>query len=66
MVGIILIVLEVLGIVYNEITYREKVVDLGPIEIQSKEDKTLPIPEIFSGIALVAGIVLGGFGAKKK
>jgi uncharacterized membrane protein len=67
-VGIILIVLGVLGFLYKGITYteKEKVVDLGPLEIQSEEEKTLPIPEILSGVALVGGIILVGVGAKKK
>jgi uncharacterized membrane protein len=67
-VGIILIILGVFGFVYKRITYteKEKVVDLGPLEIQSEEEKTLPIPEILSGVALVGGIVLVGVGAKKK
>ena len=67
-VGIILIVLGVLGFIYKGISYTEteEVVDLGPIEVESKETETIPIPEILSGIAIVGGIVLVAVGAKKK
>lgn len=66
-VGIILIVLGVLGFIYKGITYTTKdtVVDAGPIELQAEEEKTIPIPEILSGIAIVGGIILVATGGKK-
>lgn len=66
-IGIILIVLGVLGFIFKGITYTEKeeVADLGPIELQSEEQETIPIPEILSGIAVVGGIVLVAVGARK-
>ncbi|MFO7444912.1 MAG: hypothetical protein R6W90_01035 [Ignavibacteriaceae bacterium] len=67
-VGIVLIVLGVLGFIFKGISFTktEEVVDLGPIEIESKETETLPVPEILSGIAIVGGIVLVAVGARKK
>ena len=67
-IGIILIVLGTLGFIYKGISYTEteEVVDLGPIEIQSENKETIPIPEILSGIAIVGGIVLVATGARKK
>ena len=35
-----------------------KVVDLGPLKVEKKEEKTIPLPPIVGGVALVAGIVL--------
>jgi hypothetical protein len=66
-VGIILIVLGVLGFIYKGITYtsKETVVDAGPLELQTEEQKTVPIPEILSGIAIVGGIILLAAGGKK-
>jgi hypothetical protein len=67
-VGIILIILGVLGFVYKGITYttKETVVDAGPLEIQAEEEKTVPIPEILSGIAIIGGIVMVMAGSKKR
>jgi hypothetical protein len=58
--GIILIVIGIVSFVYQGITYttREKVVDLGPIQVTADKTKTLPLPPIVGGIALVGGIVL--------
>jgi len=58
--GIVLIVLGALAMVYQGIRYttREKVVDLGPIEITAQDRKTIPLPPVVGGIALVAGIAL--------
>ena len=46
-------------------TSREKVVDLGPIQVTADKTKTLPLPPIVGGLALVGGIVLLVLGNKK-
>jgi len=58
--GIILIVIGIVALAYQGITYttREKVVDIGPIQMTAEKTKTLPLPPIVGGIALVGGIVL--------
>jgi hypothetical protein len=65
--GIILIVIGIVALAYQGITYttREKVVDLGPIQVTADKTKTLPLPPIVGGIALVGGIVLLVIGNKK-
>jgi len=65
--GIILIVIGIFALAYQGITYktREKVVDLGPLQVTAEKTKTLPLPPIVGGIALVGGIVLLIMGNKK-
>lgn len=60
MVGLILIVLGVISLAYQGITYttHKKVVDIGPLQATTTEHKTIPLPPILGGIALVGGIVL--------
>ena len=67
LIGIILIVIGIIAFAYQGITYtsREKVVDLGPIQVTADKTKTLPLPPIVGGIALVGGIVLLVMGSKK-
>jgi hypothetical protein len=67
MIAIILIVLGIAAFAYQGITYttREKVVDLGPIQVTAEKTKTLPLPPIVGAIALVGGIVLLVMGDKK-
>ena len=67
LIGIILIVIGIVAFAYQGITYttREKVVDLGPIQVTADKTKTLPLPPIVGGIALVGGIVLLVMGNKK-
>jgi len=66
-IAIILIVLGVMAFAYQGITYttREKVVDLGPLQVTAEKTITLPLPPIEGGIALVDGIVLLVMGNKK-
>ena len=66
-IAIILIVLGIAAFAYQGITYttREKVVDLGPIQMTAEKTKTLPLPPIVGAIALVGGIVLLVVGSRK-
>ena len=65
--GIILIVIGIIAFAYQGITYTtmEKVVDIGPIQINSEKTKTIPIPPIVGGIALAGGLILLVMGNKK-
>jgi len=67
LVGIVLIVIGIVAFAYQGITYttREKVVDIGPIQMTAEKTKTLPLPPIVGGVALVGGIVLLVLGSKK-
>lgn len=58
--GVILIALGLVGLVWGGFTYttREKVVDLGPIDISRDKTHSLPLPPIFGAVALIGGIVL--------
>jgi hypothetical protein len=65
--GIVLIALGVLALVYQGITYttRENVFKLGPIEANKETQKTIPVPPILGGVALVAGIALVVAGSRR-
>ena len=59
-IGIILIVLGAIALAYQGITYtsKEKVVDLGPLKVEAKREKTIPLPPALGGVAVVVGVVL--------
>jgi hypothetical protein len=58
--AVVLIAIGVVAFAYQGITYttREKVVDLGPIQMTAEKTKTVPLPPILGAVALVGGIVL--------
>jgi hypothetical protein len=60
MLGIVLIVLGAVALAYQGITYttNEKVVDLGPLKVEAKKEKTIPLPPVLGGVAIVVGLVL--------
>lgn len=66
LVGIVLIVIGVLALAYQGITYTttEKVAELGPVTIGTEKERTVPLPPILGGLALVGGIVLVVVGAR--
>jgi len=58
--GIILVVIGVLALAYQGITYttHKKVLDIGPIQATKEEHKTIPIPPIIGTLALIGGVVI--------
>jgi hypothetical protein len=67
LVGIALIILGVLALAYQGITYttREKVIDLGPLKASVDTEKNIPLPPIVGVLALAGGVVLVIVGARK-
>jgi len=65
--AIILITAGVLVFAYQGITYttREKVVDLGPLQMTAEKTKMFPLPPILGAVALVGGIALLVVGNRK-
>ena len=67
LVGAVLIILGVLALAYQGITYttREKIIDLGPIKASVDKEKSIPLPPIIGALALAGGVVLVFMGARK-
>ena len=65
--GLVLIILGIIALTYQGITYttHKKVLDVGPIQATKTEHNTIPSPPVFGGVALVGGIVLMMVGAKE-
>ena len=60
LLGTVLVVLGIVGLVYGGMTWttREKVVDLGPLQVTRDKTQSLPIPPIAGSVCLIAGVVL--------
>lgn len=68
LVGVALIILGVLALAYQGITYttREKVVDLGPLKVTADRERSIPLPPVVGVLALVGGVVLVIVGARRR
>ena len=66
-VGVLLIVVGVIALGYEGITYttREKVLDIGPLKASVDKKKTIPLSPALGGAALIGGIVLVVVGARR-
>ena len=64
--GILLIVAGLVALVYGGFSYtsQKKAVDMGPIQIETKERHSLPVPPVLGILAIVGGGVLIYFGGK--
>jgi len=65
--ALVLIVLGVLALGYQGFSYvtREKVIDIGPIEVTQQKQKNVFLPPVLGAIVLVTGIALFMTSAKR-
>ena len=65
--GVVLIVVGLPALAFGGISWtkREKVIDLGPIQAETKKKETLPLPPLFGVLAVAGGIALVVVGRKK-
>jgi hypothetical protein len=58
--AIILIALGALAVTYQGFSYvtREKVVDIGPVEVTADKQKTVFLPPVLGAVVLVTGVAL--------
>jgi uncharacterized membrane protein YidH (DUF202 family) len=66
--GVVLIILGIVGFTMGgfSFTREKKDVDLGPLQIQHKQHKTVPISPAISLVAVVGGLVLVVAGSRGK
>ena len=59
-IGSLLVVIGLVSLLWGGFrwTQQKTIVDIGPIEAKTQEHKTLPIPPVVGGLALVGGIVM--------
>jgi hypothetical protein len=67
LVGVALIILGVVALAYQGITYttREKIIDIGPLKASVDKEKRIPLPPIVGGLALAGGVILVIVGARR-
>jgi uncharacterized membrane protein HdeD (DUF308 family) len=67
LIGIILLAIGVVALIYQGITYttEQTVFELGPVDVQAEERRTIPLPPILGALALIGGIVLIVAGSRK-
>jgi uncharacterized membrane protein HdeD (DUF308 family) len=67
-IGIILIIAGIAMLIFRgfNVKKEEKVLDLGPVEVNKKENNWIGWPVYTGAIAIIAGIVLVAVDSKKK
>jgi hypothetical protein len=68
LIGMILIAFGIFALVMGGISYtdRDKVLDIGPVEVQSEQRETIPLSPIVGIAALAGGVALVIAGAKTR
>lgn len=66
-IGIILLVLGIVGLFVSGISFTtsEEVVDVGPLQVEREEERTIPFTPIASGVLIVVGGVLTAVGIRR-
>ncbi len=67
LIGILLIIFGLATLGYQGFTYtqREKVAQIGSLQVTADTQKTVYFPPILGGLSLVAGIILVAVGRRK-
>jgi hypothetical protein len=67
LVGILLILLGIVALSYNQITYttEEKIAEIGPLKATAEKEKSIPLPPLLGSAAVLAGIGLIAVGYKQ-
>ena len=67
LIGVVLIVLGVIALAYQGITYttHEKVLEVGPLKATAEKKHTVPLSPVLGGLALAAGVVRVIAGSRK-
>ena len=67
-VGVVLVIIGVVALVYQGVTYtsRETVIDIGPLHATADRERTLPLPPVLGISAVAGGLVLLVTGARKR
>jgi uncharacterized membrane protein len=60
LVGIVLIVLGIAGLIFENFSYTETkpVLKAGPVEVNAKEEHHISIPTVAGVVVLLAGVAL--------
>lgn len=66
-IGMVLFTLGILGLAYGGISWtrKDKVVDVGPVEITADKHESFPVPPVVGAVCLVAGIAMVFVGGRK-
>jgi hypothetical protein len=66
-IGLGRIVIGLVALIYQGITYttREKVLEVGPVEVTAERRKSIPLPPVLGGLALAGGVVLVVVGTRR-
>ena len=66
-VGVVCIVLGLAALAYQGITYttREKVIDVGPVQVTAEKEHAIWLPPLLGVVAVGAGVVLVVVGVRR-
>ena len=66
-VGVLLILLGIVALSYQRITYtsEEKIAEIGPLKATAEQEKSIPLPPVLGGLALLVGAGMVFVGYKK-
>jgi hypothetical protein len=66
--GVLLIVLGVVALIYQGVTYtsRETVLEIGPIHATAERQRTLPLSPVLGVVAVAGGVALLFAGGRRR
>ena len=65
--GLLLMLLGIVALSYKRINYttEEKIAEIGPLSATAQREKSIPLPPLFGGLAIIAGVGMVAVGYRK-
>jgi hypothetical protein len=66
-IGVVLVILGIVGFAMGgfQFTRKEKVANIGPLEVTQSKTERIPIAPIAAGVCVIAGIALVAMGSRR-
>jgi hypothetical protein len=65
--GVLLILLGIVALSFQRISFttEEKIAEIGPFSATAQKEKSIPLPPLLGGLALIAGVGMMAIGYRK-
>lgn len=68
LIGVLLVVLGLAAFVFDRVSFTERstALEVGPVEVTTERERTVSIPTVAAGAAVVAGVIMVVMGTRKR
>lgn len=68
LIGVLLVVLGLAAFIFDRVSFTERntALEVGPLEVTTETERTVTIPTLAAGAAVIAGVVMVVMGTRRR